>query len=127
NSHAAPGGSSPPPCWRGGGGGVGSPVMAFSARWGRLSRNSPHLSRRAATGVMRARLYQARPDILIILLLLAVPLLFFLPQTIGGSTMQPADNLYQWQPYNNLAGELGVGRPHNPLLSDLSLQNTPWK
>ena len=76
---------------------------------------------------MRARLHQTRPDILIILLLLAVPLLFFLPQTLGGRTLLPADNLYQWQPYNNLAGELGVGRPHNPLLSDLILQNTPWK
>lgn len=76
---------------------------------------------------MRRLLRRATPDLLIAILLLLAPLLLFFPQTVGGRTLLPADNLYQWQPYRELAGEAGVGRPHNPLLSDLVLENLPWK
>jgi len=76
---------------------------------------------------MKARLHNALPDILILTLLLVVPLLFFAPQTLGGKTLLPVDNLYQWEPYRSLSDDLGVGRAHNPLLSDLILENAAWK
>lgn len=76
---------------------------------------------------MRERLNRYLPDIGIIVFLLIVPLLTFFPQTVGGKTLVPVDNLYQWEPYASLAGEVGVGRPHNGLLSDLILENTVWK
>jgi O-antigen/teichoic acid export membrane protein len=71
------------------------------------------------------RLYGA--DFLIVVGLLVLPLLLFADVTFGGQTMIPADNLFQWQPWASVAGELGVGRPHNSLLSDLILENYVWK
>ncbi|MFW6097847.1 MAG: oligosaccharide flippase family protein, partial [Chloroflexota bacterium] len=41
--------------------------------------------------------------------------------------MLPVDNLFQWQPWASAAAELGVGAPHNSLLSDLILQNYVWR
>jgi hypothetical protein len=76
---------------------------------------------------MRQRLRRALPDLLIIAVLLAVPLAFFFPQTLGGRTLLPADNLFQWEPFKSLAGEYGVGAPHNALLSDLLIENAAWK
>lgn len=70
-----------------------------------------------------------RRDVAAFLVLLALPLALF-GQTIvplGGRTLLPADNLYQWQPWASLAGEVGVGVPHNELLSDLVLENYAWK
>ncbi len=66
-------------------------------------------------------------DLAIGLGLLLLPLLWFWPQVFGGRTLLPADNLYQWQPWQSYAGQLGVGAPYNPLISDLVLENLPWK
>ncbi len=76
---------------------------------------------------MRQKLRHVLPDLAFISLLLVVPLIFFFPQTLGGKTLIPADNLFAFQPYKSLAGEYGIEQPHNPLLSDLILENTAWK
>jgi len=76
---------------------------------------------------MQERLRRALPDLLIALVLLALPLLLLAPQTLGGRTLLPVENLFQWQPYRALAAELGVGQPRNMLYSDLILENYVWK
>jgi hypothetical protein len=38
-------------------------------------------------------------DVWIVLLLLLLPMLMFWQQTVGGKTLIPAENLYQYQPY----------------------------
>ncbi|RMF51477.1 MAG: hypothetical protein D6749_07705 [Chloroflexota bacterium] len=69
-----------------------------------------------------------RADLLNLLLLLAPPLILFAQVTLGGRTLLPADNLYQYQPYAAYRAQLGVPEvPHNALLSDLVLQNWQWK
>lgn len=68
-----------------------------------------------------------RRDILAALFLLALALAFFWPVVGGGKTLLPADNLYQFLPWQALAAEQGVGAPHNSLLSDLILENYAWK
>jgi O-antigen/teichoic acid export membrane protein len=72
-------------------------------------------------------LKQRRLDTIIVLLLLALPLLWFAPQVLGGKTLLPADNLYQYEPWASHKAELGVSAPYNPLISDLVLENYPWK
>lgn len=68
------------------------------------------------------------PDIIIVAGLLLLPLLFFAPVTLGGKTLIPADNLYQFEPWASARDALGVPDvPHNALLSDLVLQNYQWK
>ncbi|MEB2288248.1 MAG: oligosaccharide flippase family protein [Anaerolineae bacterium] len=68
------------------------------------------------------------PDALIVAGLLLLPLLFFAPVTVGGRTLLPADNLYQFEPWRSARDALGVPEiPHNALLSDLVLQNYQWK
>ena len=76
---------------------------------------------------MPERLQKALPDLLIVALLLIVPLILFFPQTIGGKTLLPVDNLFAFQPYRALAGEYGISQPHNGLISDLILENYVWK
>ncbi len=67
-------------------------------------------------------------DVLIAGLLFLLPLLMFWPQTVGGRTLIPADNLYQFQPYATYREQVGApDTPHNHLLSDLVLQNYQWK
>ena len=66
-------------------------------------------------------------DLLIALALLLLPLLWFWPQTFGGRTLLPADNLYQYQPWQSYAEQFGVRVPYDPLISDLVLENLPWK
>lgn len=66
-------------------------------------------------------------EIAIALGLLCLAVLFFLPVTLGGRTMLPADNAFQWEPLASYAEELGVGTPHNALLGDLYVQNYVWK
>ena len=57
-----------------------------------------------------------------------VPLLMFAPQTIGGRTLLPAENLYQFEPYASYRAEAGAPEiPHNHLVSDLVLQDLQWK
>ena len=73
---------------------------------------------------MRRRL----PDLLIIALLLVLPLLMFWGQTVGGKTLIPADNLYQFQPFAAYRDQVGAPTiPQNDLVSDLVLQNFQFK
>ncbi|MBL8165616.1 MAG: hypothetical protein JNJ61_26770, partial [Anaerolineae bacterium] len=68
------------------------------------------------------------PDLFILALLFALPLLLFWPQTVGGRTLIPTENLYQFEPYASSRDEVGApALPHNPLVSDLVLQNYHWK
>lgn len=63
-----------------------------------------------------------------ITLFFILPLILFFQQTIGGKTLLPTDNLYQYEPYATYRDDLGVPAiPHNALLSDLVLQNVHWK
>ena len=66
-------------------------------------------------------------DLLVVLLLLLLPLIFFWPVTLGGKTLLPVDNLFTFEPWASFASEWGVGIPHNELLSDLILENYVWK
>ena len=68
-----------------------------------------------------------RLDVLIALFLFLLPLLWFAPQVLGGKTLLPADNLFASEPWKSFAAEQGVGVPHNLLISDLILENRPWK
>ncbi|MBN1400461.1 MAG: oligosaccharide flippase family protein [Anaerolineae bacterium] len=52
---------------------------------------------------------------------------FFWPVTLGGKTLLPADNVFQWEPWRSYAEQVGIGTPHNALLSDLYLENYAWK
>ncbi|MCS6836384.1 MAG: oligosaccharide flippase family protein [Anaerolineae bacterium] len=73
---------------------------------------------------MRHRL----PDLVILLVLFCLPLGFFWPQTLGGRTLIPTENLYQFEPWATYAEAVSAPRvPHNHLLSDLILQNYQWK
>ncbi|MCE2488674.1 MAG: oligosaccharide flippase family protein [Anaerolineae bacterium] len=68
------------------------------------------------------------PDLRILLLLALPPLLLFWQQTLGGRTLLPADNLYQFEPWASHREAVGApDLPHNALVSDLVLQNYPWK
>lgn len=73
-------------------------------------------------------LRRATPDILIVTLLFVLPLIFFLPQTLGGRTLIPTENLFQYEPYASASEAVNApARPHNHLVSDLVLQNYQWK
>ncbi|HOU40229.1 MAG TPA: oligosaccharide flippase family protein [Promineifilum sp.] len=76
---------------------------------------------------MRARLGALRADILIVLSTLVLPLLLYAGVTLGPRTMIPADNLFQWAPWNTAAQQFGALPPHNGLIGDLVIQNMPWK
>jgi O-antigen/teichoic acid export membrane protein len=68
------------------------------------------------------------PDLTLLLLLFLLPLAFFAPVTLGTRTLIPADNLYQWAPYDAYRDVVQAPDvPHNALLSDLVLQNYVWK
>ena len=56
-----------------------------------------------------------------------LPLLLFGDVTLGGKTMLPADNLFQWQPWQSAAASYGVGTPQNGLILDLIIENYVWK
>lgn len=70
---------------------------------------------------------ELRRDGLALLLLFLLPLLWFGPVIFGDQTLLPADNIYQYEPWLTFAGEMGAETPHNALLSDLVLENYPWK
>jgi O-antigen/teichoic acid export membrane protein len=74
-----------------------------------------------------SRLSAYRKDIYIAVGFLILPLLLYGAVSIGGKTMLPVDNLFQWQPWASQAAELGLGVPQNGLISDLVLENFPWK
>ena len=61
------------------------------------------------------------------LALLLLPLLWFFAQAFGGKTLLPVDNLFAFEPWKSFSAQLGVGTPHNSLLSDLILENYAWK
>ncbi|MBZ0282834.1 MAG: oligosaccharide flippase family protein [Anaerolineae bacterium] len=73
---------------------------------------------------MRRRL----PDLLILVLLFVLPLILFWPQTLGGRTLLPTENLYQYEPFATYREVVKAPAiPHNALLSDLVLENFQWK
>ena len=77
---------------------------------------------------MMRRLGALKVDLLLLAAFLILPLLLFADVTIGGRTMVPADNLFQWQPWAEMAGTTAAASaPQNSLLSDLILQNYIWK
>ncbi len=68
------------------------------------------------------------PDTLIVIGLFLLPLAFFWQVTLGGKTLLPTDNLYQYPPWSAYRAQVGVPVvPHNDLLSDLVLENLEWK
>jgi O-antigen/teichoic acid export membrane protein len=71
--------------------------------------------------------WPASGSLLPILGLFLLPLILFAPVTLGPRTLLPVDNLFTFEPYRAAADELGVGTPHNGLLSDLILENYAWK
>jgi len=77
--------------------------------------------------MIRDRLRAIRPDILIALAYLILPLLLYGNVTLGPRTMLPADNRFQWPPWQASAAEFGVSVPHNALIGDLIIQNYAWK
>ncbi|MCO5196125.1 MAG: hypothetical protein M9930_22935, partial [Anaerolineae bacterium] len=66
-------------------------------------------------------------ELLVVAALLILPLVLYWDVTIGGQTMLPVDNLFQWAPYATYAADFGVEQPQNSLLSDLILENIVWK
>ncbi len=73
------------------------------------------------------RVNKVVPELGICLLLLLLPLLLFASVVVGDRTLLPADALFLFQPYRAAASSLGVGFPHNHLVSDLILENYAWK
>ncbi|MEQ8674016.1 MAG: oligosaccharide flippase family protein [Aggregatilineales bacterium] len=68
------------------------------------------------------------PDFALIVLLFILPLILFSQQTLGGRTLLPTENLYQYEPYATYREVVNAPDvPHNHLLSDLVLQNMQWK
>ncbi len=72
-------------------------------------------------------LRRRRADLLILVVLFLLPLLLFWPVTLGGKTLLPVDNLYQWQPWKSAADQFNAQIPQNQLVSDLILENYAWK
>jgi O-antigen/teichoic acid export membrane protein len=77
--------------------------------------------------MIRDRWRAIRPDVLIALAYLILPLLLYAGVTVGPRTMLPADNLFQWLPWRESAAEFGATIPHNALIGDLIIQNYAWK
>lgn len=68
------------------------------------------------------------PDFSIVGLLFLLPLVMFFQQTVGGRTLLPTENLYQYEPYATYREIVSAPDvPHNHLVSDLILQNYQWK
>jgi len=77
---------------------------------------------------MRSLVSRYKPDLLIALGLLLLPLVLFWPVTLGNRTLLPADNLLAVEPWKSAAAQFQAGLPpHNKLLDDLVLENYPWK
>lgn len=79
------------------------------------------------TGHPPARLKLFRENLALCLLFFLPPLVLFWQVTMGDQTMLPVDNLFAYEPFYSDANELGIHRPHNPLVSDLILQNYLWR
>ena len=76
---------------------------------------------------LRATWRAHRADFFIALGYLILPLMLYASVTLGPRTMIPADVLFQWAPWNAAAAEFDALPPHNALIADLAIQNTPWK
>ena len=76
---------------------------------------------------MPQSLRRAWPDIALVCLLLLMPLCLFHQQTLGDRTLLPSENLFQYPPYAAYREVAKAPAPHNHLLSDMVLQNLPWK
>jgi O-antigen/teichoic acid export membrane protein len=74
-----------------------------------------------------SRIASRKADIGLVFLLFLLPVLWFAPQILLGRTLLPADNLFAFQPWKSFAAQFGAGVPHNLLISDLILENHPWK
>ena len=59
--------------------------------------------------------------------LLLLPLVFTGRAVLGSLVYAPIDIPYLAQPLHDRAGELGIGAPKNPVLSDIALQMIPWR
>ncbi|MHB9033257.1 MAG: oligosaccharide flippase family protein [Anaerolineae bacterium] len=68
-----------------------------------------------------------KKELLVLALFLGLALLFFWPQTLGGKTLLPADNIFAFPPWADYSAQAGITVPHNDLLSDLILENYIWK
>ena len=77
--------------------------------------------------MIRDRVRALRPDFLIALAYLILPVLLYAGVTVGPRTMLPADNLFQWPPWREAAAEYDATIPHNALIGDLIIQNYAWK
>ncbi|MCW5846140.1 MAG: flippase [Anaerolineae bacterium] len=77
--------------------------------------------------MIRARLRVLRPDFLVALAYLILPLLLYAGVTLGPRTVLPADNLFQWPPWQDSAPAFDAAIPHNALIGDLIIQNYAWK
>lgn len=66
-------------------------------------------------------------DVMIIAGFVILPLLLFADVTVGGKTMLPVDNLFQWAPWTAVAPQFNISQPQNPLITDLIIQNYAWK
>ncbi|MBI5290298.1 MAG: oligosaccharide flippase family protein [Chloroflexi bacterium] len=71
-----------------------------------------------------------RSDLFAALGFLLLPFVLFWPVTFGSRTLVPADNLFFFQPWSAVREQfhaLPPEVPHNDLVSDLLLENYPWK
>ncbi|MGQ9625576.1 MAG: oligosaccharide flippase family protein [Anaerolineae bacterium] len=68
-----------------------------------------------------------KKSLIFLFIIFLLPLLLFWQVTFGDKTLLPADNLFSFEPWRSFAEKLGVSQPHNPLLSDLILENYVWK
>jgi O-antigen/teichoic acid export membrane protein len=68
-----------------------------------------------------------RLDLRVLILFVALAAIFFAPVLFTERVLVPFDNLYQFPPWSAFAGQLGIGNPHNALVSDLVLENYAWK
>ena len=74
-----------------------------------------------------SRISRYKTDLIIVVGFFVLPLLLFGSVTLGGRTMLPVDNLFQWAPWTAVADEMGVGVPQNGLLTDLIIENYAWR
>ncbi|MBK7177157.1 MAG: hypothetical protein IPH82_08220 [Chloroflexi bacterium] len=73
------------------------------------------------------RLAAYKVDLLILAGFLLLPFLLFGSVTVGGRTMLPVDNLFQWAPWASAAADFQAAVPQNHLITDLIIENYAWK
>ncbi len=103
---------------------LGSPDFVLAVRAGREQGLPAEKIRHFKPPTVMKRLSRLTLDTVIILGFWVLPLLLFGDVTLGGKTMLPVDNLFQWAPWTAVHG---AASPHNPLITDLILQNYAWK